>query len=216
MIPFCFCLSSTSALFSAFLLPGIVSFYLFFSFCEYAFIIFYSFSTLFVFLFVSFSPALPQPICFPTFRFSSVPIVFPFLCRRASTANTAGHSITHPIKPSTKQQVLADLSATMQTSRPSWRGPACRRCSMQLDVFTKRRRRSKSVWPTTSRDRSQAAGAMHEIFRLLLVPNLKRIQPLRFLSVLLFRTACGIPGCFPGAWSSWHLPVASWQKNLDL
>ena len=59
------------------------------------------------------------------------------------------------------EQVRADQSATTQAGRRSWRGesrePACRRPFVQVAVFSKRTKKSKSARPTKIYKHSQSS-----------------------------------------------------------
>ena len=57
------------------------------------------------------------------------------------------HSAICPAQ-SSLGQVRADQSATTQASRQNWRDPLCRRAFIQIAVFSKRTKKSKSARPT--------------------------------------------------------------------
>ena len=228
------CLSFSAVVFSPVLLfPLHVPFS--FLFFELFYFIFYSFSILFRssfhhFFFQFFFRFFP-PIFFPVIfvglfictntcdtRFVRCTFVFiPLLllksqknnqllelasCGRASTTahnSTAAQSAMHKAA----KHVRADQSVTTQARRQSWREPACRRASAACVLETNEE--IKICLAKTIYNQKQLVNDARRIFFQ------SQYDTALFL---LFRTylfdACMLrPGCFPGAWSSWHLQVIS-------
>ena len=119
--------------------------------------------------------------------------------------STAQHSKVQSTRTSSKSSIRADQSAITQASRRSCFEPACRRVFIQLAVFPKRTKKSKSARPTKMHNQSQSGldGVM--------------LPALLFLSVILYRSCFMRPGLF--RWTMELLASASRQftpKTMDL
>ena len=112
------------------------------------------------------------------------------------------------------KQVRADQSATTQAGRQSWRELACRRAFMQsLRSQNERRHRLLPGLRKCTSTPDAAYSWCHARKLCLFFSNIKdtTLQHCSFSPSFqyVFRTCTRRPGCFPGAWSSWHLQVIS-------
>ena len=98
------------------------------------------------------------------------------------SASTGQHSTAQRSPPAqAAEQVRADQSATTQASIQSWLEAACRRAFIQLVVFSKRTKKSKSARPTRMYNHSQSSLA-----GVMLPVHCSSLRPFYFVH------ACGV------------------------
>ena len=133
-------------------------------------------------------------------------------CRRASTA--AQHITAQSAVPKQRSTHVPIRARQRKQSRQSWREPVCRRACAAHCLCSRNQRRNRNlIGPTKKKKKHKFL--VHDTRRICLyvfpIPKCGTIQHSLFL---LFRkcpydTCMRRPGCFLGAWSSWHLQVVS-------
>ena len=102
-------------------------------------------------------------------------------------------------------------------SKQSWREPTCRRASVAPCVITSTE--EIQTCPAETIIQPQEAGDSGRVCYYLFPISVPYIALLALRSLYhpsLYAACMRRPGCFPGAWDSWHLQVASLHLITDL
>ena len=168
-----------------------------------------------VFFLFHFMFFVEMPYFFPIFCFcvpffvQCTSMLSSIIYRRYCIVQQAQHSTAQSArtKPPSKYVPMRLRQARTQTELA--RASKCRRAFIQHDEFSKPTKKSKSAYPTKTRNYSHSVtGVMGEGLALSFDLDLNKIQHCWFSPPFLagtwyvFRACMRRPGCYPGAWSS--------------
>ena len=129
------------------------------------------------------------------------------------TASTAQRSV---ISPAQRSLVRADQSTTTQASRQSWREPACRRACICTFRCVQKNNQEIEIFPVWNTYNHKQQLAMREGIAATSFQSQHDTTLFFIFRTYLYDACMQRPGCFPGAWRSWHLQVVNLHLITDL